>query len=133
MQFQEIFVALLTDEALTTPMIWCGYKQINTNSIQKQFSIGAYESHSGGILDGYINDQPGPSASNNYSLSPPDLSTFFHVRPPSTRSRLSTPTNPSWLRGASKLLDSGFNHDRYDKKLLYNIYLISYFIIYIFS
>ena len=32
------------DEALTTPMIWCGYKQINTVSIQKQFSIGAYES-----------------------------------------------------------------------------------------
>ena len=92
------------DEALTTPMIWCGYKQINTNSIQKQFSIGACDSPG---FDSF--DQPGTSST--FSISPPDLSTTFFMRPPSTRSRMSTPTNPSWLRGASKLLDSGFNHD----------------------
>lgn len=55
--------------------------------------------------------------STSLSLSPPDLSTLFHLRPPSTRSRLKSsvaPMNtssPSWLRGASKLLDSGFNND----------------------
>ena len=48
---------------------------------------------------------------NIFSLTPPDISTMFHLRPPSTKSRLPTPTSPSWLRGASKLLDAGFNQD----------------------
>ena len=101
---QTTLHSLYLDEALTTPMIWCGYKQINTISIQKQFSIGACDSPG---FDSF--DQPGTSST--FSISPPDLSTTFFMRPPSTRSRMSTPTNPSWLRGASKLLDSGFNHD----------------------
>ena len=91
-------------------MIWCGYKQINTVSVRKIFSISAAELP---MLDNYY-DLHGSNSTHGYlPLSPPDLSTLFHLRPPSTRSRLSfaRPTSPSWLRGASKLLDSGFNHD----------------------
>ena len=92
---------LISDEALSSSMIWCGYKQIHTISIRQKFSISAAELP---MLD---------HSSNHFlPLSPPDLSTLFHLRPPSTRSRVSySPTSPSWLRGAAKLLDSGFNHD----------------------
>ena len=90
-------------------MIWCGHKQINTLSIRKTFSISAAELP---MLDNFY--ELNSNSTHNYlQLSPPDLSTLFHLRPPSTRSRLSSnrPSSPSWLRGASKLLDSGFNHD----------------------
>lgn len=85
-------------------MIWCGYRQVNTSAIRKQFSVSATDL---ATMDSY--DKAGSSIA--FPLTPPDLSTFFHLRPPSTRSRLSTPTSPSWLRGAAKLLDSGFNQD----------------------
>ncbi len=89
-------------------MIWCGYRQINTISIRKKFSISASELP---VLEGYEVPASGNSSSS-LSLSPPDLSTLFHLRPPSTRSRkLSMSNGPTWLRGASKLLDSGFNND----------------------
>ena len=89
-------------------MVWCGYKQINTISIRKRFSISASELP---LLDEYERVAP-PPGNSSLCLSPPDLSTLFHLRPPSTRSRLSaSPTSPTWLRGASKLLDSGLDCD----------------------
>jgi len=87
-------------------MIWCGYKQINTLSIRKKYSVSAGELP---IFDHF--DKAGSSKSMSLPVAAPDLSTLFHLRPPSTKSRLTTPTSPSWLRGASKLLDSGFNQD----------------------
>ena len=67
-------------------MIWCGYKQINTVSIRKRFSISASEMP---LLDEY---EP-PPGNSSLSLSPPDLSTLFHLRPPSTRW---VPIRPMW-------------------------------------
>ena len=106
----NITLIIFADEALSSSMIWCGHKQINTISIRKTFSISASELP---LLDNYYELHSSNSTHSYLPLSPPDLSTLFHLRPPSTRSRLShnRPTSPSWLRGASKLLDSGFNHD----------------------
>ena len=71
-------ICFFSDEALSCTMIWCGYKQINTVSIRKRFSISASEMP---LLDEY---EP-PPGNSSLSLSPPDLSTLFHLRPPSTR------------------------------------------------
>ena len=104
-----IALIIFADEALSSSMIWCGHKQINTFSIRKTFSMSAAELP---MLDNFY--ELNSNSTHNYlQLSPPDLSTLFHLKPPSTRSRLSSnrPSSPSWLRGASKLLDSGFNHD----------------------
>ena len=51
---------------------------MNTISIRKKFSISASELP---LVDEY---EP-PPGNSSLSLSPPDLSTLFHLRPPSTR------------------------------------------------
>ena len=92
-----------TDEALSNTTVWCGHRQVDTATIKQQFATSDMTNM--GIQ--YEREEDGTIL----SVAPPDLSTMFHLRPPSTKSRLPTPTSPSWLRGASKLLDAGFNQD----------------------
>ena len=70
------------DEALSSDVLWCGYKQVNTRSIRNKFSV---------------------EIKSNVSMNQ-----AWPMEVPSSHAEES---GPSWLRGAAKLLEAGYQGD----------------------
>ena len=83
------------DEALSSQVVWCGYKQVNTRSIRRKFSTSVKI------------EESGLESSN---LIVPDLSTSLEFQPPPDLFNQEN-TWPSWIKGVAKLLESGFDGD----------------------